>query len=78
MAGLDVAGGAVGIISLGIQVCQGLLSYYHDWKSYGGNIDGTYKTIAGLEKTFKLINESLTSTVLDRQRASRPLLAGTL
>jgi len=31
---MDVAGSAVGIVSLGIQVCQGLLDYYDSWKGY--------------------------------------------
>lgn len=47
---MEVAGTAVGIASLGIQVCQSLLSYYADWQEYNANISNTYKVIVDLGK----------------------------
>lgn len=46
MSGLDVAAGAVGIVSLGIQACQGLLSYYNDWRDYKSEISSAYDAIS--------------------------------
>ena len=43
-----VAGSAVGVISLGIQVCQGLLAYYDFWKGCHQDIENTSKSIASL------------------------------
>lgn len=53
----SAAGTAVGIVSLGLQVCQGLISYYDKWKSFDediirihGKLDGLRKTLENLEK----------------------------
>ena len=48
-------GTAVGVISLGIQVCEGILKYYRDWKGYEDDIQGTYTEIDHLAKTFALL-----------------------
>jgi hypothetical protein len=56
---MEVAGTAVGIASLGIQVCQGLLSYYDSWKSYDSDISSTYNTISDLSKTLILLKTTL-------------------
>jgi hypothetical protein len=42
---MAVAGSAVGIASLGIQVCQGLLSYYNSWEGFTTDITSTYDCI---------------------------------
>ena len=63
------AGSAVGIVSLGIQVCQGLLDYYHSWKSYRTDINTAYDCIADLHKTFALLQDTLSSSSLDPARA---------
>ena len=55
------AGTAIGVTSLGIQVCQGLLDYYRDWKDYDGDIRETYTKIAELNKTFLLVDDKLRS-----------------
>jgi hypothetical protein len=52
-------GTAIGIVSLGIQVCEGLLKYYHDVKGYEKDIHETYKEIKSLGKTFKLLETRL-------------------
>ncbi|EMC97141.1 hypothetical protein BAUCODRAFT_106474 [Baudoinia panamericana UAMH 10762] len=71
MAGLDVAAGAVGIASFGIQVCQGLLSYYNGWKDYKSDISSAYDAIADLSKTLGLLKGSLERERLDDERSER-------
>ena len=55
MAGLDVAGSAVGIISLGIQVCQGLIQYYGSWKDAPKDVAQMCKSIQNLEELLKVL-----------------------
>lgn len=69
MAELAAAGSAVGIISAGIQVCQGLISYYDSWKGCHQDIANTAETIA----TFLGILETVLA-VLERQGGGKPLL----
>ncbi len=68
---MDIGGSAVGIASLGIQVCQGLLSYYDSWKGYNNDITSTYGCVEDLRRTFTLVQESLTRPGLDVARAER-------
>jgi hypothetical protein len=56
---MDIAGTAVGIASLGIQVCEGLLSYYDTWKSYDSDISSTYNAITDLSKTLTKLKTTL-------------------
>ena len=68
---MDVAGSAVGIASLGIQICQGLLSYYDSWKDYKTDISRTYECIEDLCRTLTLIQESVRHAGLDQARVTR-------
>ena len=68
---MDVAGSAVGIASLGIQVCQGLLSYYDGWKSFNLDISSTYDSIDDLSRTLALLTASLDSDDLDEEKKDR-------
>ena len=67
---MDVGGTAVGIASLGIQVCQGLLSYYDDWKAYDADISNTYSAITDLSKTLTILRSTLQEEV-DEEKAGR-------
>jgi hypothetical protein len=67
---MDVAGTAVGVASLGIQVCQGLLSYYDDWKAYDADISTTYSAITDLGKTLTILKSTLQQEV-DEEKAGR-------
>jgi hypothetical protein len=67
---MEVAGSAVGIASLGIQVCRGLLSYYDAWKSYDSDISGTYDAVTDLSKTLTMLKTTLREEV-DRGRFGR-------
>nr|POF14311.1 hypothetical protein CFP56_03335 [Quercus suber] len=68
---MDVAGSAVGIASLGIQVCQGLLSYYNEWKDYKADIRSVYDAITDLSRTLTLLKTSLDDDLLDEERTER-------
>lgn len=67
---MDVAGTAVGIASLGIQVCQGLLSYYDHWKAYDADISTTYSAITDLSKTLTILKSTLQQEV-EEEKAGR-------
>jgi hypothetical protein len=67
---MEVAGTAVGIASLGIQVCQGLLDYYDSWKSYDSDISSTYNAISDLSKTLILLKTTLQQQT-DEERVGR-------
>lgn len=67
---MEVAGTAVGIASLGIQVCQGLLDYYNSWKSYDSDISSTYDAISDLSKTLILLKTTLQQQT-DEERVGR-------
>lgn len=55
----SLAGTAVGVISLGIQVCQGLVSYYKNWKSFDDDIAHLYAKIDGLRITLENLEHTL-------------------
>jgi hypothetical protein len=67
---MEVAGTAVGIASLGIQVCQGLLDYYDSWKSYNSDISSTYDAVSDLSKTLILLKTTLQQQT-DEERVGR-------
>lgn len=59
---MDVAGTAVGVASLDIQVCQGLLDYYQAYKSYDQDIQGARKWIVNLQRTLLVLSDLLQSS----------------
>jgi uncharacterized Ntn-hydrolase superfamily protein len=67
---MEAAGTAVGVASLGIQACQGLLSYYDAWKSYDSDISSTYDAITDLSKTLILLKITLQQQE-DEERVGR-------
>jgi hypothetical protein len=67
---MDVVSTAVGVASLGIQVCQGLLSYYDDWKAYDADISSTYSAITDLSKTLTILKSMLEQDI-DEERVGR-------
>jgi hypothetical protein len=68
---MDGAGSAVGIASLAIQACQGLVSYYDGWKGYEGDIANARTSITDLRATFALLEVSLRGSGLDTDRSTR-------
>jgi uncharacterized protein YaaN involved in tellurite resistance len=55
----EVAGTAVGIISLGIQVCQGLVSYYQDYKGQDEKVGDILRDVLTLSNTLEAIQNCL-------------------
>ncbi|KAM0715377.1 hypothetical protein Q7P37_008875 [Cladosporium fusiforme] len=56
---MDVAGAAVGVASLGIQICQGLLDYYHACESYDRDIQEAQRWIVHLQRTLVILGDTL-------------------
>lgn len=55
----SVAGTAVGIISLGVQVCQSLISYYDKWKSFDDDIVQIQDKLNGLKQTLEILERQI-------------------
>jgi ankyrin repeat domain-containing protein 50 len=68
---MEVASSAVGIASLGIQVCQGLLSYYDSWQGYDQDISNTYNSAYDLSHILILLRASLENEELDQVKKDR-------
>lgn len=47
------------MVSLGIQVCEGLLTYYRNWKDHDDDFQETYMSLNDLGQTFQLLNNKL-------------------
>lgn len=62
---LAVASSVAGILSLGIQVSQGLLSYYGSWKDAESDVKGMYNSVAALLGTFELLKGSIENKKFD-------------
>jgi hypothetical protein len=56
---LGVAGSVVGIVSLGIQVAQGLLKYYESWKDQDQDISDMCVSLGSLLGTLMIISETI-------------------
>ncbi len=56
---LSVAAGCAGLLSLGIDVCNGLLDYYTSWKDGKEDVERMYLSIQELTKTLKLIRSAI-------------------
>lgn len=68
---MEVLGTAVGVASLGIQVCQGLITYFETLKDYGSDIDDVKNSVINLKGIFILLESSLQDPQLDKDRAER-------
>jgi hypothetical protein len=71
---LSVTAGVAGILSFGIQVCNGVIQYYNHWKSYDDDVKTTYEMIDQLSGTFSLINQKVESKLLKRRPAASQVL----
>lgn len=56
---LGVASGVVGIVSFGIELCQGLLEYYSSWKDAESEVMTTWNSIQDLTQILLLIKSTL-------------------
>ncbi|KAK2811859.1 hypothetical protein FQN50_001897 [Emmonsiellopsis sp. PD_5] len=57
----SVTGSAVGVISLGLTVCQGLVKYYQSWKDCGDDIKAMTDSTENLMESLSLIDLQLKS-----------------
>lgn len=55
----SVAGSAVGVVSLGLTVCQGLIKYFSEWKSRESDVHAAIDQINGLTQTLELLQARL-------------------
>lgn len=60
----SVAGSAVGMVSLGITICQGLATYYGQFKSFHGEVDDITCRVENLHTVLKLLLKTLTNPVV--------------
>ncbi|KAL4948589.1 hypothetical protein BDW69DRAFT_90641 [Aspergillus filifer] len=51
----SVSAGVVGVVSLGLTVCQGLIAYYGPWKGYDDEIAKFTTRLEGLQSTLKVL-----------------------
>lgn len=68
---METVGTAAGMFSLGIQVCQGLLSYHDDWKDCDLDVRSTYDATVDLSKMLRLLKSTLNQGNVDEERAER-------
>ncbi|KAJ6133089.1 hypothetical protein N7471_008304 [Penicillium samsonianum] len=55
----ELAGTAVGIISLGLQVCQGIVSYSQAWRGFDEDIQNTRNKAKALHMLLKTLRETI-------------------
>ena len=63
---LSITGTAIGIISLGVQACQGIIQYYNQWKDFDKDVASMYASIDQLNRLFRLIEEKLDANSFSR------------
>lgn len=57
---------AIGIVSLGIQVCQGLLKYYGSWKDGRKDVAALCSSLESLSSILDRLEHTLTGTIEDK------------
>ena len=66
MEALGTASAAAGLISLGINVCHGLIAYYSAWKGADNAINNMCESVEGLTKTFLGLKRAIIKPTLDK------------
>jgi hypothetical protein len=66
----ELAGTAVGAISLGIQVCQGLVEYYGSWKDAPKDVARMCQSIRSLEERLNAVNTVVKNNGIASQAGS--------
>jgi hypothetical protein len=59
-------GTALAVVSLGIQVFQGLVSYYDAWKSYDADIAHTHRSLTNNLKTLQVLQHAALSNPINK------------
>lgn len=71
---LSVAGSAVGIISLGIQVCQGLIQYADAIRGQQRDVDDGMDEVRSLLAVFKSLEQTIARIETDSPENAKSLL----
>ncbi|MBE3047714.1 hypothetical protein IMZ48_35435, partial [Candidatus Bathyarchaeota archaeon] len=61
---MDLAGTTIGAVALGIQVCQGLVTYCRAIKGQNKDVDDVSRQIQALESTFRALDAVLPRAAL--------------
>jgi hypothetical protein len=62
----SVAASAMGVVSLSIQVCNGLFTYYQDFKSQDEEIRAVMRDLGDLAQTLELLHSTISRRDLSR------------
>ena len=80
----SAAAGTAGFVSLGIEVCKGLISYYRAWKAHDREIETALERLTDLERTLQNLSAILSivetlddTTSEDLQEAHRWIISCT-
>ena len=71
MAEFAAAGSAVGVISLGLQVCSGLVKYFHAYKDYGKDAVTIIRRIESLSNLLEYLDSVLRHSSFDDSHGAR-------
>lgn len=66
-----VASGVAGFLSLGVTICQGLISYYASCKDAKSTVKRMYTTVEMLSKTFELLESSIKNKAFSQTIATQ-------
>lgn len=78
MEAVSAASAVAGLCSLGIEVCQGLLTFYRSWKDAEQDVGRMYNSIEALERTLMLVQNVLSDDKIKdshRKNAEQSVLA---
>lgn len=58
---LSIAAGAAGIVSLGLQVCGGLINYCQAWRSHDKGVEEALEKLTSLDLTLESLDKTLSA-----------------
>ena len=64
---VSISGTVVGVISLGMTVCSGIIEYYCTWKDREQECDSLQGVLGGLTKTLALIKQKIIGSTFDHE-----------
>ncbi|KAH9215897.1 hypothetical protein DL95DRAFT_460743 [Leptodontidium sp. 2 PMI_412] len=71
---MDIAGSAVGIISLGIQLCNGIISYYNGYRRQDADLDKTLQSLETLKGLLISLDAPLNGLASSSQAFTAPAM----
>ena len=58
---LSIAAGTAGIVSLGLQICGGLVTYCKAWRSHDRDVERALERLTGLSSTLEALSKTLST-----------------